>query len=81
MKAKRVCFNARPLHPGPLPRGAGDRSDTPITLAGSSGQRRFLIVPELHDSKRYALAITSGGRMFHPLLGERAGVRAIQITI
>jgi len=71
-----IRANARP-HPGPLPRGEGERGcgaaeKYPVTVA-TAVSLRFAPRGARTTSGAY---ISKQRRMIHPLLGERAGVRA-----
>ena len=72
-------FDARP-HPGPLPRGEGEAARV------SRESRRHTCNRRLSAFRSKTLATTCDGRiannrrMILPLLGERAGVRAVVTT-
>ena len=75
-----VGFNARP-HPDPLPRGEGEAIAASKNPAGRFRNRRATgFRKQLHEELR-ALKLTRSGETMLPLLGERAGVRAVQTTI
>jgi hypothetical protein len=75
-----VSFNARP-HPGPLPRGEGEA--THVSSGFASHLHRCCVFPvriRTHG-KPSTLEIISDGQTILPLPGERAGVRAVKLTI
>ncbi len=72
-------FHARP-HPGPLPRGEGETLNDPRKLGRSNCIRRLTTTrSESRRSTRDAHMINNR-QMILPLLGERAGVRAVVTT-
>ncbi len=68
-------MNARP-HPGPLPREEGAASDAD-QMFGCPGQlRRLTFISATRRTTIHDTRLIRTRRMFLPLLGERAGVRA-----
>ena len=71
--------NDRP-HPGPLPRGEGERIVALHPLVRRSCSLRLSVHFGEASNNQAALALTSDSRAFLPLLGERAGVRAVVLS-
>ena len=74
--------NDRP-HPGPLPRGEGERIVARRKFASRCCNRRLVVRCEeapnnyaAFNNNQAALNLPERSRVFLPLLGERAGVRA-----
>ena len=66
---------ARP-HPGPLPRGEGERSCALGKFVHQPGTRRLCLVEVVRVGRIRCDRLPQRRRRIHPLLGERAGVRA-----
>ena len=73
------CDKSRP-HPGPLPRGEGERCGLLVEILDRGCRRRCLVKLGKMRHHPGALATTNAWQMVLPLLGERVGVRADVIT-
>jgi len=68
--------NARP-HPGPLPRGEGDGIHVGRNIERHRCSRGFLFVRMAAREQTNGVYQANQRRIIFPLLGERAGVRAV----
>jgi hypothetical protein len=77
---KEMCvFDAHP-HPGPLPRGEGEATRASRTPGCHNCNHRPAFIRPGNRTITCACRIASKRRMILPLLGERAGVRAVVTT-